>query len=147
MCRSPLPFPAVFSVGFARFLLPPIWCLLFFLVLLQNTCIRSKSLQSCPILCHPMDCSPLDSSVHGILQARILEWVGILFSRDLPDSGSKPRSPALQADSLPLSYQGSPKVPAKYKFMLLFIDFLCFLTYRGIFTTLKFKYHQFLAFL
>ena len=40
-----------------------------------------KSLQSCPILCHPMDCSPPDSSVHGILQARILEWIAVPFSR------------------------------------------------------------------
>ena len=37
--------------------------------------------QSCPTLCNPMDCSPPDSSVHGILQARILEWVAIPFSR------------------------------------------------------------------
>ena len=37
--------------------------------------------QSCPTLCDPMDCSPLGSSVHGISQARILEWVAICFSR------------------------------------------------------------------
>ena len=37
--------------------------------------------QSCPILCDPMDCSPPGSSVHGILQTRILEWVAISFSR------------------------------------------------------------------
>ena len=37
--------------------------------------------QSCPILCDPMDCSPPGSSVCGILQARILEWVAISFSR------------------------------------------------------------------
>ena len=37
--------------------------------------------QLCPILCNPMDYSPPGSSVHGILQARILEWVAILFSR------------------------------------------------------------------
>ena len=47
-----------------------------------------------------MDCSPPGSSVHGILQARILEWVAILFSRDLPDLEIKPGSPALQEDSL-----------------------------------------------
>ena len=35
----------------------------------------------CPTLCNPMDCSSPDSSVHGILQARILEWVTISFSR------------------------------------------------------------------
>ena len=37
---------------------------------------------SCVILCDPMDCSLPDSSVHGILQARILEWVAIPFSRE-----------------------------------------------------------------
>ena len=37
--------------------------------------------QSCPILCDPMDCIPLGSSVCGIFQARILEWVAISFSR------------------------------------------------------------------
>ena len=37
--------------------------------------------QSCPILCYPMDCSPAGSSVHGIIQAKILEWVAIPFSR------------------------------------------------------------------
>ena len=57
--------------------------------------------QSCPTLCDPMDSSPPDSSVHGILQARILEWVAIPFSGDLPDSGIEPRSPARQADFLP----------------------------------------------
>ena len=48
----------------------------------------------------PMDCSLLDSSVHGILQARILEWVAISFFRGLPNPWIKPRSPALQEDSL-----------------------------------------------
>ena len=52
--------------------------------------------QSYLTLCDPMDCSPPDSSVHGILQARILEWVAIPSPGDLLD----PRSPALQADSL-----------------------------------------------
>ena len=46
--------------------------------------------------------------VHGILQARILEWVAFLFSRGLPNPGIKPRSPALQADSLPAGPQGNP---------------------------------------
>ena len=40
--------------------------------------------QSCPTLCNPMDCSPPGSSVHGILQARKLEWVAIPFSRQSP---------------------------------------------------------------
>ena len=41
----------------------------------------AKSLQSCPTLCDPIDGSPLGSSVPGILQARILEWVAISFSK------------------------------------------------------------------
>ena len=47
-----------------------------------------------------MDCSLSGSSVHGIFQARVLEWIAISFSRDLPDPGIEPRSPALQADAL-----------------------------------------------
>ena len=39
----------------------------------------SEVAQSCPTLCDPVDCSPPGSSVHGILQARILEWVAISF--------------------------------------------------------------------
>ena len=48
---------------------------------------HAKSLQSCPTLCHPVDYSPPGSSVPGILQARILEWVTVLFSR----GSSQPR--------------------------------------------------------
>ena len=44
-------------------------------------CVDAKSLQSCPILCDPVDCSPAGSSVHWILQARILEWVAMSSSR------------------------------------------------------------------
>ena len=43
-------------------------------------------------------CDPVDYIVHGILQARVLEWVDIPFSSDLPNPGIKPRSPTLQAD-------------------------------------------------
>ena len=59
--------------------------------------------QSCLNLCDLMDCSSPGFSVHGLLQARILEWVAIPFSR----RSSQPMSPTLQADSLPLSHQGS----------------------------------------
>ena len=55
--------------------------------------------QSCPPLCNPMDCSLPASCVPGILQTRMLEWVAIPFSRDLPNPGIKPGSLALQADS------------------------------------------------
>ena len=42
---------------------------------------ESEVTQSCPTLCDPMDCSPPGSSVHGIIQARVLEWGAISFSR------------------------------------------------------------------
>ena len=45
--------------------------------------VNTKSLQPCPTLCDSMDCNPQGSSVHGILQARILEWVAMPFSRDI----------------------------------------------------------------
>ena len=51
-------------------------------------------------LCNAMDCSPSGSSVHGILQARILEWVADSFSRTSSHPGIEPRSPTLQKDSL-----------------------------------------------
>ena len=53
-----------------------------------------------PTLCDPMAYSPPGSSVHGILQARILEWVAISFSRGSSWPSSQTQSPALQADSL-----------------------------------------------
>ena len=69
----------------------------------------AKSFQSCPTLCHPMDSCLPGSSVHGILQARILEWVAMpSVLGDLSDPGIKqaaPACPALQVDSLPLSHQ------------------------------------------
>ena len=54
-------------------------------------------------------CDPMDYIVHGILQARILEWVAFPSSRDLPNPEIKPRSPTLQTDSLPAEPQGKPK--------------------------------------
>ena len=55
--------------------------------LLILCCVHAKSLQSCPILCNPMDCRLSGSSVHGILQARVLEWVAMTSSR----RSSRPR--------------------------------------------------------
>ena len=69
------------------------------------------SAQSSLTLCDPMDESPPGSSVHGILQARILIWAAISSSQDLPDPGMEHTSPvstALQENSLLLSHWGSP---------------------------------------
>ena len=68
----------------------------------------AQSLQLCLTLCDPMDCSLPGFSVHGILQARVLEWVAISFSRDLPNPGIEPRSPTLQADALLSEPAGKP---------------------------------------
>ena len=68
---------------------------------------ESEVAQSCPTLNDRMDCSLPNSSVHGILQATILEWVAIPFSKDLPNPGIKARRPASQADSLPSEPQGN----------------------------------------
>ena len=54
--------------------------------------MHAKSLQSCLTLCDPMDCSPPGSSVHGILQARILEWVAMPPPGGLPNPGIEPMS-------------------------------------------------------
>ena len=55
-----------------------------------------------------MDCTPPGSSVHGISQARILEWVACPSPEDLHDPEIEPRTPALQADSLSLELLGKP---------------------------------------
>ena len=47
----------------------------------QKSLREHEVTQSCPTLCDPVDCSPPDSSIHRIFQARILEWVAISFSR------------------------------------------------------------------
>ena len=62
--------------------------------------VKVKVTQSCPTLCDPMN-----YTVHGIFQDRILEWVAFPFSR----GSSQPRSPSWQVDSLPAEPQGKPK--------------------------------------
>ena len=61
---------------------------------------ESEVAQSCPTLCDPMDCSLSGSPAHGILQARVREWIAISFSRGSSQARNRTRSPALQADAL-----------------------------------------------
>ena len=68
--------------------------------------VKAKVAQSCPAVC---DCSLPGSSVRGIPQVRILEWVAVPFSRDLPNPGVEQGSPALQVDSLPAEPLGKPE--------------------------------------
>ena len=60
-----------------------------------------------------MDCSPPGSSVHGILQTRLLEWLPFSSPGVLPNPGIKPGSPALQADSLLSEPAGKPAVSSR----------------------------------
>ena len=62
--------------------------------------MKVKVAQSCLTLC-----DPLDYTVHGILQARVLEYIAVPFSM----GSSQPRSPALQVDSFPAESPGKPK--------------------------------------
>ena len=64
-----------------------------------------KVAQSCPTLCNPMF-----YTVHGILQARILEWVTFPFLQGIFQPKDQTWSPALQADSLPVKLQGKPNL-------------------------------------
>ena len=62
----------------------------------KQFCCCCSVIMSCPILCNPVDYSPPGSSVHGISQTRILEWVAIFLSPGaLPDPGTEPTSSAL----------------------------------------------------
>ena len=67
-------------------------------------CGYPRSIHSCPT---PTDCSLPGSSVHGILQGRILEWVAIPFSRGSSQRKDQTSSPVSQADSSPLSHRWS----------------------------------------
>ena len=60
----------------------------------------------CPTVCDPMDCTSPGSSVHGILQARILEWVAIPFSRGFPQPRNRTQVSCIAADSLPFEPPG-----------------------------------------
>ena len=91
------------------------------LILGLMLCVSAKLLQSCLTLCDPMDCSPPGLSVHGILQARVLEWVAIfLLQGDLPHPGIEPRSPAFQADALTSEPPGKQTAPKQA------LNHLCF---------------------
>ena len=78
--------------------------------LIGHRCLESESesevAQSCPTLCDPVDCSPPGSSVHGILQAKILEWVAISFSRGSSHPRDQTRVPHCGQMLYHLSHQG-----------------------------------------
>ena len=65
----------------------------------------------------PMDCSPPGSSVHGILQARILQWVAIPFSRASSRPRDRSQVSCIAGRFFPLSHQGSPKLSHRYVYI------------------------------
>ena len=67
--------------------------------------------QSCLTLCDPVDCSPPGSSVHGVIPARILQWVALfLLQGNIPDPGIKPESPALTGRFFTTETPGTPQM-------------------------------------
>ena len=70
---------------------------------------ESEVTQSCPTLCDPMDCSLPGSSVRGILQARILEWVAISFSRRSSQPRDQTQVSHITGRCYRLSHQGSQR--------------------------------------
>ena len=86
----------------------------FCLTSLAHRCLVTKL---CLTLLRPMGCSPPGSSVHGILQARILEWIAKSFSRDLPDPGIEPQSPALAGRFFTAEPPGKPS-------LIMFVQFI-----------------------
>ena len=88
---------------------------------------ESEVAQSCPTLCDPMDCSLPGSSVHGIFQARVLEWIAISFSR----GSSQPRdwtrvSHIIDRRFTIWAYWWSPNPPVTINYLLDFILFPLF---------------------
>ena len=80
--------------------------LIFLIRILEHLCKgkwKVKVAHSCPPLCNPMD-----YTVYGILQARILEWVAFLFSRGFSQPKDQTQVSCIQADSLPAEPQGKP---------------------------------------
>ena len=71
---------------------------------------ESEVTESCPTLSDPMDCSLPGSSVHGIFQARVMQWVAISFSRGiLPTQGTNPGLPHCRQTLYHLIHQGEGK--------------------------------------
>ena len=77
---------------------------------------KSEVAQLCLTLWDPMDCSLPGSFVHGIFQARVMEWVAISSFWGFPNPGIEPGSPTLQVDTLPSKPQGKPITLADFYF-------------------------------
>ena len=87
-------------------------CSIYFHISLANICVHACSVVVW-LFVDSTDSSPSGSSLHGISQSRILQWVAITSSRGIfptQESNPFPESPASQVDSLPLSHMGSQQI-------------------------------------
>ena len=107
-CRTLVPPPGIQPLDLQRI---PLCTLLFFFNAGNNLMVWYVCAQSCPTLYDPMSCSLPGSSIHGIFQARILEWIAISNPGDLPDTGIEtvsPLSPVLASRFLTTKPLGKP---------------------------------------
>ena len=105
------------------------------LLLCVCVCVHTQSLQLCPTLCNPMDCSPSGSSDHGTLQARTLEWVAVPSSRGSSRPRDSTRVSYFLAGSLPLAPSRKPCCAYQCLILSGFADFAtnCVFNYWCIF--------------
>ena len=104
--------------------------------------------RSCSTLYDPMDCSPAGSSVHGVLQARILGWVATSFSRGSSqprDWTIKPGSLILQSGSLPSEPLWKPCLNHDYNIYIAYVNiYICQYTYSDIYMYMSFNHWSYL---
>ena len=98
-------------------------------------CVHAESIQSCPTLCNPVDCSPPGSPVHGVLEARVLMWVAVPFSRGSSlTQGLNPYLLCLlywQEGFLPLAPPEKPYIFTLYIYVHTYTHmYICTHTYR-----------------
>ena len=79
--------------------------MLYYCTLYGYCCLVTKV---CWAFFYQLDCSSPGSSIHGVSQARILEWVAISFSKDLPEPGIEPASPELAGGFFTTEPEGKP---------------------------------------
>ena len=90
---------------------------IFYIYIYIMVCVHAQ----CLTLCDPMDCSPPGSSIHGISQARILEWIAISSPGDLPNPGIEPVSP--ESSALPCGFFTTDP-PGKHMLVCVYIYLL-----------------------
>ena len=92
---------------------------------MSTVCVCAQSISCVWLFCDPIDHNPPGSSIHGIFQARTLEWVAISYSMDPPDPGVKTTSPALAGGFFTTEPPGKPQMPTAAAKLLQLWQTLC----------------------